>query len=104
VSRIFAKLVAAIEAHPFLKAVVFLACLAIFGGPAFLGALRAADKYAHIEISDWNATNVWLKSAECARRTGAWLALCEGDNLIPINERAFADDPEHAFTLDAYAS
>jgi hypothetical protein len=71
---IFAKLVAAIEAHPFLKVVVFLACLAIFGGPAFLGTLRAADKYAHIEIGDWNATNVWVKSAECARRTGAWLA------------------------------
>jgi hypothetical protein len=96
--------VAAIWAHPFSKAVVFLACLAVFGGPAFLGALQAADKYAHLEKSDWNATNVWLKSAECARRTGAWLALCEGDKLVPINEQAFADDPGHAFILDVYAS
>jgi hypothetical protein len=104
VIRIFAKLVAAIEAHPLLKAVVFLACLAIFAGPAFLGALRAADRYAQIEKSDWGATNVWLKSAECARRTGAWLALCEGDKLVPINEQAFADDPGHAFILDVYAA
>jgi hypothetical protein len=101
---IFTKLVAAIEARPFLKAVVFLMCLAIFGGPAFLGALRAADRYAHIEKSDWVVTNVWLKSAECARQTGAWLALCEGDKLIPINEQALADDPGHAFILDVYAS
>ena len=102
--RIFAKFAAAIEARPSLKTVVFLACLAVFGGPAFLGALQAADKYAHLEKSDWNATNVWLKSAECARRTGAWLALCEGDKLVPINEQAFADDPGHAFILDVYAS
>jgi hypothetical protein len=102
--RSFAKFAAAIEARPSLKIVVFLACLAVFGGPAFLGALRAADKYAHLERSDWNATNVWLKSAECARRTGAWLALCEGDRLLPINEQAFADDPGHAFFLDVYAS
>ena len=102
--RIFAKLTAAIEARPSLKAVVFLACLAVFGGPAFLGALRAADEHAHLEKSDWNATNVWLKSAECARRTGAWLALCEGDKLVPINEQALADDPGHAFILDVYAS
>jgi hypothetical protein len=104
VIRIFAKFAAAIEARPSLKTVVFLACLAVFGGPAFLGALQAADKYAHLEKSDWNATNVWLKSAECARRTGAWLALCEGDKLVPINEQAFADDPGHAFILDVYAS
>ncbi len=98
------KLVAGIEALPLLRAAVFLACLAVFGGPAFLGALRAADRFAHIEKSDWNATNVWLKSAECARRTGAWLAVCEGDKLIPISERAFADDPGHAFILAVYAS
>ena len=102
--RIFAKLAAAIEGRPSLKAVIFLACLAAFGGPEFLGALRAADRFAHIEKSDWGVTSVWLKSAECAKRTGAWLALCEGDKLIPINEQALADDPGHAFILDVYAS
>lgn len=102
--RIVTKLATALEARPALKVIVFLAALAVFGGAAFLGALRAADEYAHREKSEWYVTNVWLKSAECARRTGAWLALCEGGSLVPINEQALADDPGHAFILDVYAA
>jgi len=104
VIRIVAKLAAALEARPFLKVIVFLAALAVFGGAAFLGALRAADDHAHREKSEWYVTNIWLKSAECARRTGAWLALCDGGRLVPINDQALADDPGHAFILGLYAA
>jgi hypothetical protein len=53
--------------------------------------------------SDWSATNIWLDSSECALRRGVWLALCEGDNLVPISERAVADDPGHALLLELWS-
>ena len=42
-----------------------------------------------------------VKSADCARETGAWLALCADDGkLKPISEEErIGDDPGHAFLL-----
>ena len=60
----------------------------------------AERNYGEVSTSDWAHTNYWLKSAECARQTGAWLALCEDDGkLKPISEEAIGDDPGHAFLL-----
>lgn len=62
-----------------------------------------ADHYRTATSAEWGATNVWLKSAACARQTGAWLALCEDGKLLPISEQAIADDPGHAFLLGLWA-
>ena len=53
--------------------------------------------------SDWAATNVWLETSQCALERGVWLAVCERDKLVPISERAIADDPGHALLLDLWS-
>src|ERR1700704_3865974 len=53
--------------------------------------------------SDWAATNVWLESSQCALERGVWLAVCEKGKLVPISERAIADDPGHALLLDLWS-
>ena len=50
--------------------------------------------------SDWAATNVWHETSQCALERGVWLAVCEREKLVPISERAIADDPGHALLLD----
>ncbi len=97
-------LLAKIDSSPPLKVILFLVALAVFGGPAFLAAERAADGYAGKTVSNWDATNVWLKSTECARQTGAWLAWCDGGKLRPLNDSLKPDDPGHALLLDIYAA
>jgi hypothetical protein len=65
-----------------------------------------SERYGYltdIMPSDWIATNIWLDSSECALRRGAWLALCERDKLVPISERAIADDPGHALLLELWS-
>ena len=97
-------LLAKIDSLPLLKAILFLLALALFGGPAFLNAQRAAEAYAGRPASDWHATNVWLKSSDCAARTGAWLVICDGPTLRPINDGGYPDDPGHALLLDIYSA
>lgn len=97
------RLLAKIDGSPLPRAVLFCLALVLFGAPAVSTALREAPQRAGSE-SEWHATKVWLQSAECARRTGAWLALCENGKLLAINEKAFADDPGHALFLDLYAT
>ena len=58
---------------------------------------------ADIMPSDWAATNVWLESSQCALERGVWLAVCEKGKLVPISERAIADDPGHALLLDLWS-
>jgi hypothetical protein len=58
---------------------------------------------ADIMPSDWAATNVWLTSTDCALERGVWLAVCEKGKLVPISERAIADDPGHALLLDLWS-
>lgn len=55
--------------------------------------------YADLMPSDWKATNVWLAAADCALERGVWLAVCEQGKLVPMSERAIADDPGHALLL-----
>lgn len=86
-----------------LKWLVFIVCLITFGLGALTGQLEEAENYAEIREADWTATNMWLKSAECARQRGVWLAVCEGDELVPISEYSFGDDPGHALFLGIWA-
>ena len=67
-----------------LKWLAFAACLVVFGFGAFTASLEDADRYAELREADWIPTNMWLKSAECARLQGVWLAICDGNNLARI--------------------
>ena len=58
---------------------------------------------ADIMPAGWLATRVWLDSSECAIERGVWLAVCEKGKLVPISERAIADDPGHALLLDLWS-
>ena len=84
-----------------MKWVLFVVILLSLGlGPLMTSLDDAERNYGDVSTSDWAHTNYWLKSADCARETGAWLALCEEDGkLKPISEVAIGDDPGHAFLL-----
>jgi hypothetical protein len=86
-----------------LKWVGFVVCLVVFGSGALTAALEQADHYAELREADWIPTNVWIKSAECARLHGVWLAICDDDKLVPKSEHAFGDDPGHALFLGIWA-
>ena len=65
-----------------------------------------AERYGHyadLMPSDWKATNVWLAAADCALERGVWLAVCEQGKLVPMSERAIADDPGHALLLGLWS-
>lgn len=87
------------------KWLLFGAALVICGQGTFMRSLEDAKRnYSHVRASDWEQTNVWLRSSECARDTGAWLALCGDDGrLIAISEEALGDDPGHALLLDLWS-
>ncbi|MBN9087511.1 MAG: hypothetical protein J0J01_11435 [Reyranella sp.] len=78
-------------------------CILAIGIPEIRLALDKAERYRSATAAEWGATTVWLKSAACARQTGAWLALCENGKLLPISDEAIADDPGHAFLLGLWA-
>lgn len=80
---------------------LFVVILLAFGaGPMMMSFEDAERNYRDVGTSDWVHTNYWMKSADCARETGAWLALCAEDGkLKPISEEAIGDDPGHAFLL-----
>lgn len=86
-----------------LKVVGIAICVWLVLLPQLTSSFEASRRYSTAAGSDWNATNVWLKSVECTRQTGAWLVLCEGGKLIPISDRALADDPGHALILAWWA-
>lgn len=88
---------------PVLQVVVLIACIWLVLWPQLKSSFEASNRYRGVAASDWNATNVWLKSAECARETGVWLVVCESGKLIPISDRALADDPGHALILAGWA-
>lgn len=89
------------------KWLAFAICVAgLVWGP-FARTFEDVRRYgymADIMPSDWRATNVWLDSSECTVSRGVWLAVCENGKLIPISERAIADDPGHALLLSAWAA
>ena len=80
---------------------LFVVILLAVGLDTTMTSLEDAERnYGEVSTSDWAHTNYWVKSAECARETGAWLALCADDGkLKPISEEAIGDDPGHAFLL-----
>lgn len=90
-----------------LRWLAFAICVAgLVMGP-FQRTFEDVRRYGYltdIMPSDWRATNVWLDSTDCTVSRGAWLAVCENDRLIPISERAIADDPGHALLLSAWAA
>lgn len=90
-----------------MKWLAFAICVAgLVWGP-FARTFEDVRRYgymADIMPSDWHATNIWLDSTECTVSRGVWLAVCENGKLIPISERAIADDPGHALLLSAWAA
>lgn len=85
------------------KWLVFAVCaVAFIAGPA-IAAFDDAERYDGTEKADWIPTNMWLRSAECARQQGAWLAICADDRLVPLSEHSFGDDPGHALLLGIWA-
>ena len=89
-----------------LRWLVFVTCAALLVLGPFNRTFKDAERYgylADIMPSDWAATNVWLDSTGCALERGAWLAVCENGKLVPISERAVADDPGHALLLDLWS-
>jgi hypothetical protein len=85
---------------------VFLFCAALLVLGQFGRTFKDSERYgylADIMPSDWAATNVWLESSQCALERGVWLAVCEKGKLVPISERAIADDPGHALLLDLWS-
>jgi hypothetical protein len=89
-----------------LRWLVFVACAALLVLGPFNRTSKDAERYgylADIMPSDWAATNVWLDSTGCAVERGVWLAVCENGRLVPISERAVADDPGHALLLDLWS-
>ncbi len=90
-----------------MKWLAFAICVAgLVWGP-FARTFEDVRRYgymADIMPSDWRATNIWLDSTECTVSRGVWLAVCENGKLIPISERAIADDPGHALLLSAWAA
>lgn len=89
-----------------LRALVFVILAAAFVAGQFGYTWRDSERYGYltdIMPSDWKATNVWLAAADCALERGAWLALCENGKLVPMSERAIADDPGHALLLGLWA-
>jgi hypothetical protein len=89
-----------------LRGLVFLALAALLVLGQFQRTMAHAERYgylADIMPSEWKATNVWLDAADCALQRGVWLAVCEQDRLVPMSERAVADDPGHALILGLWA-
>jgi hypothetical protein len=85
------------------KWLVFAVCVIVFVAGPTVAAFDDAERYEEMEQSDWIPTNMWLKSAECARKERAWLAICEDDRLVPMSEYSFGDDPGHALSLGVWA-
>lgn len=89
------------------RGLIFIVCALLLVPGLFGKTLGEAERYgylADIIPADWAATNVWLDSTDCTLARGTWLALCEDGKLVPISERAQADDPGHALLLNAWSA
>ena len=85
-----------------MRALVFFLFAALLVWGQFQRTYTDSERYGHyadLMPSDWKATNVWLAAADCTLERGAWLAVCEQEKLVPMSERAIADDPGHALLL-----
>ena len=89
-----------------MRGLIFLACALLLVFSQFKHTYDAVERYGYltdIMPSDWRATNVWLAAADCALERGVWLAVCDQGKLVPMSERAIADDPGHALILGFWA-
>lgn len=89
------------------RGLIFIVCAALLVSGLFGKTFSEAERYGYltdIVPGDWAATNVWIDSTDCTLARGTWLALCEDGKLVPISERAQADDPGHALLLDAWSA
>lgn len=93
------------ERHPYLRWGLFLAGAAVLTLPGyFVQDAYALAHFANAPVSSWGAHEFWIQSAECMRKTGAWLALCLPDGrLMPIAGTWGGDDPGHALLLSLLA-
>lgn len=89
-----------------MRGLVFFLFAALLVWGQFQRTYTDSGRYGHhadIMPSDWKATNVWLSAADCALGRGVWLAVCEQGKLVPMSERAIADDPGHALLLGLWS-
>ena len=89
-----------------MRGLVFVICALVLVLGQFQRTFSDAERYGYltdIMPGDWGATNLWLDSTDCALERGVWLAICDKDKLVPLSERAIADDPGHAFLLDLWS-
>ena len=89
-----------------MRGLVFFLLAALLVGGQFWHTYTDSGRYgryADLMPSDWKATNVWLAAADCALERGVWLAVCEQGKLVPMSERAIADDPGHALLLGLWS-
>ena len=89
-----------------MRGLIFLVFAAVLVLGQFWHTYTDSERYGHyadLMPSDWKATNVWLAAADCALERGVWLAVCEQGKLVPMSERAIADDPGHALLLGLWA-
>ncbi len=89
------------------RGLIFIVCALLLVSGLFGKTFGEAGRYGYltdIMPGDWAATNVWLDSTGCTLARGTWLALCEDGRLVPIGERALADDPGHALLLNAWSA
>ncbi len=89
------------------RGLIFIVCAALLVPGLFGKTFSEAERYSYladIMPGDWAATNVWLYSTDCTLARGTWLALCEDGKLVPISERALADDPGHALLLNGWSA
>jgi hypothetical protein len=87
--------------------IVFVVCVLLFVPGPFNKTFSEVERYgylADIMPGDWLATNIWLDSTDCTLQRGVWLAVCENGRMIPISERALADDPGHALLLEMWSA
>ena len=93
------EVIARLDRRP-IQVRLLLAALVLFSFPAFFLSLNVAGKLDH----SWSSATIWVKSADCARRTKAILAICQGDRLLPIADVSAGDDPGPPLVLDLYAA
>ena len=89
-----------------MRGLIFLVFAAVLVLGQFWHTYTDSERYGHyadLMPSDWKATNVWLAAADCALERGVWLAVCEQGKLVPMSERAIADDPGHALLLGLWS-
>ncbi len=99
------KLESTIEHWRKLRLLFFVSIVVVVLIPSISNLMKEIEKKYHdCDKSSWAATNYWIESSECMRRTGAWLVICKGDHLIPIEDRSLADDFGHALLLGVTAS